>query len=110
MISLFTKTRGVRLSLLIYSGGAKTADDPAIEIRNALETYWGEEGGDCKSDRLRYLGGGVTVSIKEESDNRVVAEVDSMSGWYAGIAVLTRKIGPVEAGSMTDWEDGPPWV
>jgi len=108
MISLFTKKRAVRLSVLIYSGGTKTAADPAIEIENALEMYWGEEGGDRKSDRLRYLGGGVMVRIKEESDLRVVAEVDSMCGRHSGIAVLTRKIGPVEAGSLTDWEDGPP--
>jgi hypothetical protein len=109
MISLFTRAEAVRIAIIITSGGgAKPVRRPEIEIRNALVDYWGGKGGDCEDERLNYLGGGVRVRIREGSETRVVAEVDSWCGGHSGIAVLTRKIGPVEEGSLTDWEDGPP--
>jgi len=109
MISLFACGPGVRLSIVVYrGGGVQAALDPTIEIGNAVEEYWGANGGDNKDDWLEYLGGKVTVTIKEQTDYKVVAEVDSKCGRYFGIAVLTRKVGAVDVGELTDWEDGPP--
>jgi len=64
--------------------------DPLTEIRDSLVGYWGSDGAETEFGRLVYLGGGINIRVKRQTATSVVAEVDSYSGEYSGIAILTR--------------------